>query len=323
MILNKKILNSIFVHIQVSKIFISLGITLSAMLGYLIFYPYADKIFWITALSSFLLCSGSGALNNYQDRNLDRVLKRTLNRPLPSGHVSPVSVLIQASIFILTGITGLCFTHNPVLSVFLALMGTLCYNAFYTPLKSRTILAILPGAICGMLPPLMGWAAAGGDLPFFPDLLTFPRLPISPDCIDCLNLPYSEKNILWVMTIIGVWQLPHFWLILLKHADDYEHQQHALLMLPSMLMLFSRKQLKRIMLIWVLLYSVILTMFPIYYAGTNTSVKWVVIFNGLFVLIFFLIRHFLCTVKYYGTEFMILNMSMFTLILVMIIDILK
>ncbi|MBF0211068.1 MAG: UbiA family prenyltransferase [Desulfamplus sp.] len=302
----KYLFYAILNYIQVSKIIIALGITLSTLLGYLLFSPYADKIFWITATASFLLSSGAGALNNYQDRNLDKLLKRTSKRPLPLGSISEKLVLSQAFILILSALTAFVFTHNPISTIFLALFGILFYNAIYTPLKSRTSLAILPGSVCGMIPPLMGWSAAGGELLFF---------------LDVNNLMIN-RDIIFIMAILGIWQIPHFWLILLNYADDYE-DSYVKYRLASMVGLFSRSQLKRIMLIWILLYSVMLIMTPIFYFGLSWITKFAVTSNGVCIFIFFVKSHVYTTKRDYRFEFRLLNSSMVLFILAMILDLLQ
>ncbi|MBF0378681.1 MAG: protoheme IX farnesyltransferase [Desulfamplus sp.] len=299
--------NTLCSHIKVSKVLISLGITSSSMVGYLICFPYADRTFWITAFSSFLLCAGGGTLNNYQDRHIDKLLQRTSKRPLPSGSVSETSVLVQAFLLILSGSTGFCFTRNPPFTVFLALIGIIFYNGVYTPLKSRTLLSIFPGVICGMIPPLMGWSAAGGSL---------------FSCVDINSLGSNGDILLWVMAVLGVWQIPHFWLILLRHADDYE-ETHSKYILPSMLVLFSRSQLRRIMLIWILLYSVMLVMIPLFYSGLSRTAQWIVVCNGAGMFIFFAGLHFSGSARDSKMEFIILNGSMVLFIIILIINILE
>lgn len=282
-------------YIQVSKIQVSIGITLSTMAGYLIAFPSFDRVFWTTALSSLLLCSGGGALNNYRDRHIDRLLQRTSRRPLPSGSISERGVLLQGSLLIFSALIGFCFTRNALCTLFLALLGILLYNGIYTPLKSRTILSIIPGAVCGMVPPLMGWSGAGGDL------------------------GKAQADIFYLMTTVGVWQLPHFWLILMTHATDYE-QICARRILPSMLGLFNRSQLRRITLIWILLYSSMLMMAPLFSPVLSHKTQWIVILNGVALFILFSRLHLLDSARDYRLEFMVLNGSMGLFILAMIFD---
>jgi len=303
MILKSNLPATISAHIQVSKALISISITSSTMVGYLIFFPCVDRIFWLTALSSLLLCSGSGALNNYEDRHIDTLFKRTSNRPLPSGAVSERAVLVQASILILSGLIGFSFTRNSLYTQFLALVGIIFYNSIYTPLKSRTLLSIVPGAVCGMIPPLMGWSAAGGKIG-----------KAAPE-----ELLYIPGDLLYIMVLIGVWQLPHFWLILLNHASDYE-KSHRRETLPSMLGVFSRAQLRGIMLVWVLVYSVMLVMVPLFCSRLSRTAQWIVIFNGVALFILFLRLHTCGSRRSYRLEFMIVNFSMVVFMLVMIVD---
>ena len=276
----------------VAKLPLSLGLTLSSATGYLLFFPKLDNIFWLTVTSILLICSGSGALNNYQERNWDKHLPRTACRPLPLRLISHHHVLLQSILSIFIGCAGLTLTRNPVESVGGGLTGVLLYNGLYTPLKSRTILAIFPGVLCGMLPPLMGWLAAGGTL----DTAGFPMdgdLPMAP--------------ILSLMLIIGVWQLPHFWLILLRRSSEYTSIKSTR---PSMLSLFHEDQLHRILVVWILLYGILMMMGSIQMEGLILPIQWGVMVNAGMTSLYFLFTLLYLKNRRFFFDYFILNSSL-------------
>src|SRR6202046_5695363 len=105
-----------------------------------------------TLCGTLLVAGGTAALNQYIERDMDSVMRRTAARPLPSGILQPNEVLWFGVATIAAG------------TVWLALATSVAYLAAYTPLKTRTTLATAVGAIPGALPPLIGWAAARGNL---------------------------------------------------------------------------------------------------------------------------------------------------------------
>lgn len=288
-------------HLRVSKLFLSLGITLSALAGYLFFSPEVDCFFWVTACSTLLVCSGSAAMNNYQDRERDKRLARTRNRPLPSGLLLPKTVLSQGILLTLCGFSGFFFTRNPLGSIIAACMGVLLYNGIYTPLKSRTLLAIIPGSMCGMLPPLMGWCAAGG-------CLFSGAVPVSAS-----PYPSQAGSLFSFMILMGIWQLPHYWLILLIHKTDYANSR-----LPSMLSILTENQLKKIFLVWIYLYSIM--MMPLWFPDLDNRLQWSITVNAVSVQIFFTVAYFIDTRRHYSIEFIFLNISLFGFIVTLMLN---
>lgn len=149
-----------------------------------------------------LLSSGIAALNQYIERDLDRLMRRTASRPLPSGVLSPKQALVFG--------VGLTLVAEIYLAVFVnsltALLGVsviIGYLLLYTPLKTRTSLSTMIGAFPGAMPPLIGWAAARGNVG-----------------IEALVL----------FAILFVWQFPHFFAIAWMYREDY--RRAGIRMLP-------------------------------------------------------------------------------------------
>ncbi len=146
-----------------------------------------------TLLGTTLLVGAANSMNMYLERDLDRLMERTANRPLPSGRMSPDFVLTFGVVLCLISIIILGFFAN-TLTALLGLIAFVSYVFFYTPLKQRTTFALLVGAVPGAMPPLMGWTAATGEVSL-PGLILF--------------------------LILFLWQVPHFQAIALFHKDEY------------------------------------------------------------------------------------------------------
>ncbi len=115
-----------------------------------------------TLFGTTLVGAGTAALNQYFERDMDALMRRTAARPLPTGTLQPRDVLIFGIATILVGGVWLALAVNWLASL-LALATTALYLGLYTPLKTRTTWATAVGAFPGALPPLIGWAAARGS----------------------------------------------------------------------------------------------------------------------------------------------------------------
>ncbi len=148
--------------LQVAKAPLCLLVAFSAFFGYLLvpFQPLGPGFFVFFGV--FLLAAGAASLNSVQERFADRLMGRTRHRPLAQGLVSRQRGLLQARLLLAAGFLVLfaCFSSlGPVLG---GIISVFLYNYVYTPLKHRSVWAIFPGALCGALPPYIGWLAAGG-----------------------------------------------------------------------------------------------------------------------------------------------------------------
>jgi protoheme IX farnesyltransferase len=140
-----------------------------------------------------LVAGGASTFNQVYERDVDALMRRTRLRPLPDGRVQPSEAIAFAAAVSLTGLVILIATTN-LLAAAVALATLLTYVVVYTPLKRRTSLATVIGAIPGALPPIIGWTAARGSL--------------SPEA--------------WMLFgIVFLWQLPHFLSIAWMFRDDY------------------------------------------------------------------------------------------------------
>jgi protoheme IX farnesyltransferase len=276
--------------LSIAKVPLSLWITLSAAAAYLIYQPAFDTKLLLTSLAVFLLACGCASLNNYQDRRIDQNLSRTCNRPLPARRIPSSYARVQAILLISAG-EGLLFLVQS--SIVLPLMGAfalLCYNYLYTPLKPVTSLAIIPGTVCGMLGPAIGWLAAGGSF---------------------LSLK------LWsLMIIIGVWQPPHFWLVLLAHSNDYCRQTTF-----NMLKKFHRTQLHRLLFVWTAAFAALTLAPALTQVVTTFALQCLLALNALAIVCLFACLFFILPASpVYKKLFGYFNFSMFFVLALAITD---
>ena len=140
-----------------------------------------------------LLSAGSSALNHLLERDTDALMRRTADRPLPSGRLSPESAMLFGAILTLVGLMLLAAQTNLVTAL-IGAAAVAIYVFVYTPLKRVSSLATIVGAVPGALPPVMGWTAAGGGL---------------------------DAGAWVLFGILFFWQLPHFLAIAWLYREDY------------------------------------------------------------------------------------------------------
>jgi heme o synthase len=157
-----------------------------------------------TLAATALLAAGASALNQFLEREYDAKMRRTQSRPLPSGRMTPETVLVLGGLMSGAGLVYLALGVNLQTSLIGALTLT-SYLFVYTPLKRVTALNTLVGAIPGALPPLMGWTAARGEI----------------------GVPGWS-----LFAILFFWQMPHFLAIAWIYRDEYA--QAGFVMLPAM-----------------------------------------------------------------------------------------
>src|SRR2546421_4867108 len=148
----------------------------------------------LTCLGGALSAGGAGAINHYLDRDIDAVMRRTRNRPVPAGRISPRAALTYGIALGLASFVLLASTVN-VLSAALAMAGLLGYVLVYTLwLKRTTPQNIVIGGAAGAVPPLVAWAATTGRL---------------------------SGSALYLFAIVFYWTPPHFWALSLLMSDEY------------------------------------------------------------------------------------------------------
>lgn len=197
---------------------ISVMSTLTAAMGYIAAKRAVDLRLIPLMMGTVLLAMAASALNEVQERDIDAQMPRTRTRPIPSGRISPRLAMIVALGLIAIGSSTLALACGTT-TAWLGLLAVVWYNGIYTPLKRMTAFAVVPGSLIGALPPAMGWVAAGGEL--------------------------DAPALLALCFVFFVWQVPHFWLLALRHQRDYERGG-----LPTLSRHFSNRQIFRLVFTW-------------------------------------------------------------------------
>lgn len=167
----------------------------AALGGYLLFGgPVETGAACAIVAGTALMAAAGSALNQVLERELDALMLRTRNRPLPTGELSPKGALLVAAALLVAG-GALLLAGGGGAAASVGAVAVVWYLLVYTPLKRRTPFALAVGALCGALAPVIGWCAAGG----------------SPD----------DFRIIILSGVLYLWQIPHFWLLQRRYADDY------------------------------------------------------------------------------------------------------
>jgi len=219
--------------------------------------PSAWKVL-ATCVGGYLSAGGAGAVNHYWDRDIDLQMKRTANRPVPSGRIKPGAALAFGLVLCVLSFVELSLTTN-VLAASLALAGFVGYVGVYTMwLKRITPQNIVIGGAAGAIPPLVGWAATTGELSW---------------------------TAVYLFAIVFYWTPPHFWALSLLMKDEY-----AKVSVPMMPVVRGEHETRR----QIFLYSVLLvavTQLPFWAGGfgliyLGISLVLGVIFIGLAIRLY-------------------------------------
>jgi heme o synthase len=197
---------------------ISLISSLSAAMGFFLVADPTWEMFPALFAGVFLLSCGACALNQYLERDADARMTRTSKRPIPSAKIRPGQALGLSLLLILSG-EGLLFHAGNDYVPLLGAAAVLWYNVLYTGLKKVSAFSVVPGALVGSIPPVMGWAAGGGTL--------------------------SDPRLASLAFFFFMWQVPHFWLHLLTYGKEYAEAG-----LPSLTDAISRDQMERLTFQW-------------------------------------------------------------------------
>lgn len=210
---------------------LSLMVTFSAVTGYLLTGSRPDASLLCLVAGLFLLSSGASVLNQVQEQRQDALMPRTAGRPIPAGEIRPLRATFLA-LFLIVGGAALLSLDGRVPAL-LGLLNVAIYNLVYTPLKSRSWLAIVPGAVVGGVPPMIGWSAAGWSL--------------------------WHPMALFLFLFVCMWQVPHFWLLMIRYGKEYESAGFS-----SITKILTEAQVKKVVFAWGVATSVFLMLFPLF-----------------------------------------------------------
>lgn len=276
-------------YLKLGKFTISIPVALTGFLGYFLFKPVLDSGAVLSILGILTLSMGSSALNQIQERHIDARMKRTSGRPIPAGIINVPQAVIFAILMAVTGTVLLTLTGS-LMAAAIGLFTLVWYNLVYTPLKRVTAFAVLPGALIGALPPIIGWTAAGGD-------------PL-------------QMEIIFVAFFLFVGQMPHFWLLLLKIGNQYQEAG-----LPVITSLLEPRQIRNLSFVWIAATGVIVLMLPVTPIIHNRVISLVLVL----ATIVFIFRMFQLTfrgelLEHWKMAFITVNLFYLAIILTLIAD---
>jgi protoheme IX farnesyltransferase len=189
-------------YFDLTKFRLSITVVFSSCFGYSL---YANDLNFVELLifgfAAFCITASANIINQTKEIELDKLMSRTVNRPLPSGRLSIVEASVFGFILGILGLSILVFKYN-VSAASLALLSLILYGFVYTPLKRVGPIAVAVGALPGAFPPMIGWVAASGHFGWEPGIL---------------------------FAIQFFWQFPHFWAIAWVLDDDYKKAGFKLL----------------------------------------------------------------------------------------------
>ncbi|MEM7086456.1 MAG: heme o synthase [Bacteroidota bacterium] len=189
---------------EITKMRLSVSVVFSSVAGYLLGVegPIDFTILLLLCLGGYCMVGASNVYNQIIERDLDALMDRTKDRPIPAGRMGVTPAFILASVLVIAGI-GILYVINPQTAMFGAI-SIFMYVSLYTPLKTRTPLSVFVGAFPGAIPFMLGWVAATNDFGIEPGSL---------------------------FMIQFFWQFPHFWAIGWFLYDDYK--KGGFFMLPT------------------------------------------------------------------------------------------
>ncbi len=190
-------------YFDLLKFRLSATVVFSSAMTYLIASrgPIQWGHFTIFIIGGFLVTGAANIINQILEKDLDKLMKRTSQRPLPTGKILPYEAAFYSVVLATIGTLMLAYFINPLTAV-ITFLSLLLYGFIYTPMKQKSPIAVFIGAFPGAFPPLIGWVAATGV--------------ISPEAIVLFGIQF-------------MWQFPHFWAIAWVLDDDYRKAGFKLL----------------------------------------------------------------------------------------------
>lgn len=195
--------SAVQIFLDITKFRLSISVLFSSVAGYLLGASSIDFFVLFTlCIGGYAMVGASNVFNQIIERDLDALMDRTKNRPLPAGKISVRAAFILAVVLTVIGL-GVLYSINPMTALFGAI-SIFMYVSLYTPLKTKTPLSVFVGAFPGAIPFMLGWVAASGSFGIEPGTL---------------------------FMIQFFWQFPHFWAIGWFLYEDYE--KGGFFMLPN------------------------------------------------------------------------------------------
>lgn len=238
----------------VTKMGLSLSVVFSSIAGYLLAAEEVRfSVLGLLAVGGYCMVGASNVFNQIIERDLDALMIRTENRPIPSGRISVTNAFILGLVLTILGLSVL-YVINPRTAMFAA-VSIFLYTSVYTPLKQKTPLSVFAGAIPGAIPFMLGWVAFTG------------KFDIEPGTLFLIQF---------------FWQFPHFWAIGWLMHEQYEAAGFK--MLPS----GARDQNTAFQIVFYTLWTVVISLIPAFkYTGalylSQNGAFLVLLLGGMFL----------------------------------------
>ena len=250
--INNSLLNYLLILSELGKVKITLFIAFSTIFGYLAYSEAMNLEMVLVSIGVLILAMGSAGLNQFQEREFDKLMARTMKRPIPSGKISPATAMTISIVLVLFGFSIVVVVSN-IYAGLLGLLTLVWYNFIYTPLKRKTSIAVVPGAFIGALPPAIGWVAAGGEL--------------------------LDMKLIIIALFLFMWQIPHFWLLSLYFSKDYKAAGY-----PTLNDKFSEIQIERITVTWIAALTVFSLLVPFYFMNSGILLQISLVVGSIWLL---------------------------------------
>jgi protoheme IX farnesyltransferase len=268
---------------EITKIRLSVSVVFSSVAGYLLAVDKIDfYILLLLCIGGYCMVGASNVYNQIIERDLDALMDRTKNRPIPAGRMGVKSAFILASVLTIIGI-GVLYTINPQTAMFGAI-SIFMYVSLYTPLKTKTPLAVFIGAFPGAIPFMLGWVAATDNFGIEPGTL---------------------------FMIQFFWQFPHFWAIGWFLFDDYK--KGGFFMLPN----GKRNKGTAIQVILYSIWTVMASLIPAFHVTGDLKLSLVaaILIGGIGIrLIYYAIRLYKKQTDKAAKQLMLVSVSYITLL---------
>jgi protoheme IX farnesyltransferase len=238
-------------YAQLTKMRLASLVVFSALTGYFFAVDFSSASFihlFYLVVGGFLVTGSSNAFNQIIERDLDKMMKRTQDRPIPDGRMEASEAFFVASLIGILGILILWFGLNP-LSGLLGTLALFLYVAVYTPLKRVGPIAVFAGAFPGAIPPMLGYVAATNDFGLIPGVLFATQF---------------------------IWQFPHFWAIAWKADTDYTKAGFKLMPTAS-----GKSQASALIILVYTIFLIPISLFPVIFTSGNITLMAVITAVGL------------------------------------------
>jgi heme o synthase len=224
---------------RLSKVTVALPVSFLTFAGFVIFSHTMNIPTLIATSGVLLVVSGALILNQLIEKDKDKLMERTRFRPIVKGEINSMGALFISFFLAVTGIILLYYLKP--LSGLLAIINLVWYLGVYTLLKKVTPFAVIPGALIGGITVLIGWTAAGGTI--------------------------TDYRIVLVSLFVLMWQIPHFWLLMLIYGKEYEKAGF-----PTIFRIFNAHLLQLWTLGWIVAACIVSLFFPLFQIVTGKTI---------------------------------------------------